>query len=186
MKAIREIVINAFAHANYSLSGDHVQIVLHKSSIRIYNPGSIYKNINPMKFAKAEVGSKIRNVLIASVLYKCGFIDVFGTGFDRIFTLCIQNDIDYEYHNDEFGFTFIFKRNLDFLNDKVNDKVNNIDKLILQEIRKNKHEVSFLHIKTYICNKYFFRRNSLILENVNNHFKIARVSRYCQQKRCRS
>ena len=139
VKAIREIVINAFAHSNYSIKGDYIQIILYKSSIRIYNPGSIYKNIDPMKFAKSEVGSKIRNILIASVLYKCGYIDAFGTGFDRTFTLCIQNNIDYEYNNDEFGFTFTFNRNPEFLNDKINDKINELDKMILQEIRKNKY-----------------------------------------------
>ena len=51
------------------------------------------------------------------------------------FTLCIQNCIKYEYHNDEFGFSFIFNRNVDFLNDKINE----LDKIIISEIRKNKY-----------------------------------------------
>ncbi len=42
-------------------------------------------------------------------LPECGYIDVFETGFDRTFTLCPQNNVDYEYKNDEFGFTFILK-----------------------------------------------------------------------------
>ena len=42
---------------------------IYRSSVQIYNPGSIYKNLDSMKFASSEVGSKIRNVLIASVLY---------------------------------------------------------------------------------------------------------------------
>ncbi len=81
-----------------------------------------------MKFASSEIGSKIRNILIAPVLYKCGYIDAFGTGFDRTFTLCIKNNVDYEYKNDEFGFTFTFLRNPNFLNDKINDKINDLDK----------------------------------------------------------
>lgn len=97
--------------SKYDIKGDFNQIVIFKSSINIYNPGSIYKNLNPMKFASSEIGSKIRNILIASVLYKCGYIDAFGTGFDRTFTLCIKNNVDYEYKNDEFGFTFTFLRN---------------------------------------------------------------------------
>lgn len=104
IKAIREIVINSFAHSKYDIKGDFNQIIIYRSSIQIYNPGSIYKNLDPMKFASGQVGSKIRNILIASVLYKCGYIDAFGTGFDRTFTLCIKNNIDYEYINDEFGF----------------------------------------------------------------------------------
>ena len=139
ISAIREIVVNSFAHSKYDVKGDFNQIVIYKSSVRIYNPGSIYKNLDPMKFASSEVGSKIRNILIASVLYKCGYIDAFGTGFDRTFTLCIKNNVDYEYKNDEFGFTFIFLRNSNFLNDKINDKINELDMAILSEIRKNKY-----------------------------------------------
>lgn len=37
-----------------------------------------------------------------------GFIDAFGTGFDRVFTLCAQENIDYKYQNNEFGFLLFF------------------------------------------------------------------------------
>ena len=96
---------------------------IYRSSVQIYNPGSIYKNLDSMKFASSEVGSKIRNVLIASVLYKCDYIDAFGTGFDRTFALCIRQNVEYEYKNDEFSFLFTFIRNPNFLNDKINDKI---------------------------------------------------------------
>ena len=91
--AIREIVINSFAHAKYNSGVDCNQYSIFKSFVRIYNPGSIYQDLDPLKFARSEVGSKIRNPLIASVLYKCGYIETFGTGFDRTFTLCIMNII---------------------------------------------------------------------------------------------
>ena len=139
VQAIREIVINSFAHSKYAVSGDFNQFVVFKSSVKIYNPGSIYKDVDPIRFDRAEVGSKIRNILIASVLYKCGYIDAFGTGFDRTFTLCDKHDVKYEYKNDEFGFTFIFYRNSAFENDKINDKIKSFDDKILFEIRKNKY-----------------------------------------------
>ena len=142
LAAIREIVINSFAHSKYDQKGDFNRVSIYRSSVQIYNPGSIYKNLDPMKFASSEVGSKIRNILIASVLYKCGYIDAFGTGFDRTFTLCIKQNVEYEYKNDEFGFLFTFIRNQNFLNDrindKINDKINDLDKRILSEIRRNK------------------------------------------------
>lgn len=115
IRALREIIVNSFAHSKYFVSGDYNQYTIYRSSIRIYNPGPIIKGIDPIKFASGKVGSKIRNILIASVLYKCGYIDAFGTGFDRTFTLCIDNNIGYEYYSDEFGFTFVFKRKPDFL-----------------------------------------------------------------------
>ena len=142
IRAIREIVVNSFAHANYGIESDCNQFIVFKSTVRIYNPGPIYKNIDPMSFAAAKVGSKLRNILIASVLYKAGLIDAFGTGFDRTFTLCAQSGVEYEYRNDDFGFTFVFKRKQGFLDDKINDKINDkiksIDQAILGEVRKNK------------------------------------------------
>lgn len=143
VQAIREIVINSFAHSKYACIGDFNQFVVYRSSVRIYNPGSIYKGVDPLEFAKGEVGSKIRNVLISSVLYKCGYIDAFGTGFDRTFTLCNREGVEYEYKNDEFGFTFIFHRKRELVGDKINDKIidkiNGLDEKILSELRKNKY-----------------------------------------------
>lgn len=143
LPAIREIVINSFAHSKYSIREDFNQFVIFKSSVRIYNPGSIYKDIDPIRFATAEIGSKIRNPLIASVLYKCGYIDAFGTGFERTFALCDKHNIEYEYKNDEFGFTFVFYRKPDFISEKNDDKIlkemKNLDDKILFETGKNKY-----------------------------------------------
>ena len=139
LRAIREIVINSFAHCSYARKGDFNQYVIYKSSVRIYNPGSIIRGIDPIKFASGKIGSKIRNPLIASTLYKCGYIDAFGTGFDRTFSLCSQNDVEYKYEENEFGFTFIFKRKTNYLNDKINDKINKLDKDIISLLKENKY-----------------------------------------------
>ena len=143
IRAIREIVVNSFAHCSYAREGDYNQCVIYKSYVRIYNPGSILNDIDPIRFASGNVGSKIRNILIASTLFKYGYIDSFGTGFDRAFTLCAQNNIDYKYINDEFGFTFIFNRKKDYLNDRINDvindRINQLDEMIITELRNNKY-----------------------------------------------
>ncbi len=111
IEALREILINSFAHCHYQ-EGDYNEISITRSRIKIYNPGGILNNINPIDFASGKIGSKIRNPLIATVLYKMGLIDAFGTGFDRTFKLCGNNNTEYEYQNDEYGFSFIFKRRL--------------------------------------------------------------------------
>ncbi len=139
LKAIREIVINAFAHCSYAKVGDYIQISVYKSYIKIYSPGPIIRNIDPKKFASGEIGSKIRNPLIASVLFKNGYIESFGTGFDRTFALCERGNVEYNYQNDDFGFTFIFQRKVDLYNDKINDKINDLDKKIIELIRMNKY-----------------------------------------------
>ncbi|MBP5280327.1 MAG: putative DNA binding domain-containing protein, partial [Erysipelotrichaceae bacterium] len=103
LRAIREIVVNSFAHCSYARTGDCNQYSVYKSYVKIYNPGSIIRNIDPKKFASGEIGSKIRNPIIASVLFKNGYSESFGTGFDRTFSLCAKNRVDFEYQNDDFG-----------------------------------------------------------------------------------
>ena len=147
IRAIREIVINSFAHCSYAKVGDYNSYIIYKSSVSIYNPGTVIRGLDPLIFASGKVGSKIRNVLIASALYKYGFIDAFGTGFDRTFSLCAKAGVEYKYREDEFGFTFIFERNPMFLSDKINDKKNDkitpktttLDHRIVEAVKGNKY-----------------------------------------------
>lgn len=147
IRAIREIVINSFAHCSYAKVGDYNSYIIYKSSVSIYNPGPVIRGLDPLIFASGKVGSKIRNVLIASALYKYGFIDAFGTGFDRTFSLCAKAGVEYKYREDEFGFTFIFERNPMFLSDKINDKKNDkitpktttLDHRIVEAVKGNKY-----------------------------------------------
>ncbi len=131
-------------HCSYARLGDHNSYIIYKSQIRIYNPGTILRNIDPLRFASGAIGSKIRNVLISQTLCDYGYIDAFGTGFDRTFTLSAKENIEYQYHNDKFGFAFVFQRKKDFLENvevKREDEriLNPLDESILTIIRENKY-----------------------------------------------
>lgn len=141
LRAIREIVVNSYAHCSYGIEDDYHQFSIFKSYVKIYNPGGIIKDIDPKRFASGNVGSKIRNVLIASTLFKFGYIDSFGTGFERTFSLCASNDVDYSYFNDEFGFTFIFNRKtINMINDNRPEyRISNLDDMIINSIKNNKY-----------------------------------------------
>lgn len=141
LRAIREIVVNSYAHCSYGIEGDYHQFSIFKSYVKIYNPGGIIKDIDPKRFASGNVGSKIRNVLIASTLFKFGYIDSFGTGFERTFSLCASNDVDYSYFNDEFGFTFVFNRKtINMINDNRPEyRISNLDDMIINSIKNNKY-----------------------------------------------
>ena len=139
LKALREIIVNSFAHCHYG-KGDSNEIAIYRSKVRIYNPGGIPNNVSPVDFANGKIGSKIRNPLIAMVLFKNGMIDAFGTGFDRTFRACAENATEYEYSNDEFGFTFIFKRDDNFKrlkgkDDKINARINAVDRQITDALK---------------------------------------------------
>jgi ATP-dependent DNA helicase RecG len=107
LEAIREIVINSFAHMKVNFSS-YNEIYITPTKIHIYNPGPMVSGTDPTMFASGNQGSMIRNPLIASCLYYNKTIDAFGTGFERVFKLC--KDVKYQYQNNQFGFTFEFLR----------------------------------------------------------------------------
>lgn len=110
IKALREIVINSFAHAQYGTATQH-EIDVHPGKIVIYNPGEFPPEFSPEDFATKNLSSIIRNEIIAKVLYLCHDIESFGSGFKRVYTLCNQNGVACSYEKTPMGFSFIFLRN---------------------------------------------------------------------------
>ena len=83
MPAIREAVINAFAHRNIE-SRQAVDISIYKSYIDIYSPGLFPLELNPEDFIKRTIKPPRRNPLITKTLYYSRDMEAFATGFQRI------------------------------------------------------------------------------------------------------
>ena len=66
--AIREAVINSFAHARYDLSIQH-EIDILSNRISICNPGSFANEFEPIDFYTRDIRSFLRNEVIAKTLY---------------------------------------------------------------------------------------------------------------------
>ena len=135
LEAIREIVINSFAHMKVTPSVLN-EIYLTPTKIKISNPGNIAKNIDPKDFASGKQSPILRNPLIDMTLYKNNTIDSFATGFERTFKLCKEAGIKWEYENTATSFSFTFIRSNDTLNDTLNDTIKNRQNDILDLIRK--------------------------------------------------
>lgn len=140
LEAIREIIVNSFAHMRVNNSS-FSEIYLTPTKIHIYNPGFMVKGKKPEDFASGENGPIARNPLINTVLYLNKTIDSFGTGFGRVFEVCNEKNIKYNYNNNEFGFYFNFIRTpIDNINVTINvtDSLSNIEKNVLLLIEQNK------------------------------------------------
>ncbi len=84
--AIREVLVNALAHADYSLTGAHTQISIFDNRLEIQNPGMFPFGFTLEDF-KAGI-SKIRNRVITRVLRELGFMEEWGSGYKRIQSVC--------------------------------------------------------------------------------------------------
>ena len=109
LDAIREAVINAFAHRMIE-SRQSVDIAVYKSFIEIYSPGKFPEGVNPEQFI-TEIRKPIRrNPLITKTLYYSKDMESFATGLKRIHDACSQAGVKVEFYGDTYGFTVRFYR----------------------------------------------------------------------------
>ena len=107
--AIREAVINAFAHRQLE-SGQSVEIAVYRSFIEIYSPGKFPEGVEPEQFIR-EIRKPIRrNPLITRTLYYSKDMESFATGLKRIYDACETAECKVEFYGDDYGFTVRFYR----------------------------------------------------------------------------
>jgi ATP-dependent DNA helicase RecG len=110
-KAIREMIVNAFAHGCY-FSNTAFAIEVFSDKVVIYSPGLFPVGFTPEDFANKSEEPIMLNPKIVNVLFKTSVIESFGTGFERTFTSCDDKGVEYGYENTKTGFKFIFYRSL--------------------------------------------------------------------------
>ena len=110
IRAIREMVVNAFAHTEYE-GNPEIEISMHPGMITIFNPGSFPDNLTPFDFITKNISSIKRNPLILDTLFRCKDVEKSGTGFRRMNQLCNEAKIVWSYENTAYGFYFTFYRN---------------------------------------------------------------------------
>ncbi|MEL6151275.1 MAG: ATP-binding protein, partial [Chloroflexota bacterium] len=84
MEAAREIIVNAVAHRDYSITGDGIRLFLFRDHMEVTSPGNLagpvtVDNIKDERFS--------RNPIIVQVLADMGFIEKLGYGVDRVIDL---------------------------------------------------------------------------------------------------
>ncbi len=122
LDAIRESIINSFAHARYDLPVEH-EIDIFSNRISICNPGSFANEFEPTDFYHRDIRFYLRNEVIAKTLYLCKDVEAFGSGIKKIYTLCEDNGITVSYLNEETSFTIEFSR-VDRNNEQLDGRIN--------------------------------------------------------------
>lgn len=143
--AIREIVINAFAHGNYC-GNTNFEVDVYKDRVCIYSPGLFPIGVTPDDFANGAHEPLVRNPKIINTLFITAEIESFGTGFEKTFDVCNRFGIGYQYENSMSGFRFIFIRHHG--QQKVHD-VSDVEKKILS-ILKDDGTLTFEQISDII------------------------------------
>lgn len=83
--AIREMLLNALVHRNYT--GSSVQMRIYDDKFSIWNEGTLPEGLS-LESLKRQHPSRPRNPLIADVCFKGGYIDSWGRGTLKIINAC--------------------------------------------------------------------------------------------------
>ncbi len=80
--AIREIIINAIVHRDWSVKGSRVLVKMFADHIEVQSPGPLPPPVTPQNIRQEH---QLRNPRIAQAFKDHGLIEKFGNGIDRIF-----------------------------------------------------------------------------------------------------
>lgn len=83
---LREAIINAIVHADYSIKGANIQVAIFSDRLEITNPGALPYGLS---LEKALSGiSQLRNRVIGHVFRELGLIERWGSGLGRMMDVC--------------------------------------------------------------------------------------------------
>ncbi|QTA82154.1 Schlafen and ATP-dependent DNA helicase domains-containing protein [Desulfonema limicola] len=88
---LREVVINAVVHADYSQIGAPIRVAFFDDRIEIENPGILFPGLTIEDICRGV--SKLRNRVIARVFREIGLIEQWGSGIPRIFKEAEESDL---------------------------------------------------------------------------------------------
>lgn len=90
LTALREIILNSLVHRNYM--GAPTQIRVYDNKIIFWNEGTLPEGITIASLKRFHT-SHPRNVLLADVCFKGGFIDSWGRGTLKIYDACKESEL---------------------------------------------------------------------------------------------
>ncbi|OYZ36335.1 MAG: hypothetical protein B7Y25_07685 [Alphaproteobacteria bacterium 16-39-46] len=143
--ALREAIINAIVHSDYSLRGSPIRIAIFIDRIEIENSGLLLWGLT-IEDLKTGI-SKLRNPVIARVFKELGLIEQWGSGIQRMIKACEEAGLLpplFEEIGARIRVTF-FKKQI------KTPTTDNVEEKIIQNLREkgslsNKEIVDFLKL----------------------------------------
>jgi ATP-dependent DNA helicase RecG len=86
--ALREALVNAFVHRDYSIPGGAVSVAIYDDRLEIWSDGRLPFGLTVEALAKEHL-SRPRNPLIAEVFFRRGLVERWGRGTQKIIELCV-------------------------------------------------------------------------------------------------
>lgn len=91
--AMREILVNALIHRDYSIAGGAVSLAVFDNRVEVWSAGRFPAGITPELLTRSHPSVQ-RNPIIADVFHRAGLIEKWGRGTNRVAEMCRAAGID--------------------------------------------------------------------------------------------
>ncbi len=117
-RAVREALINAFAHRNYSIPAD-VRVFLHPDRLVVRNPGGLMPGVD-----LNDPEHVPRNPNLCGLLYDAGYIEKYGYGLRLIREECRKHGlVEVEFRSSANRFEVVFRKKTEEMLDEIDRKI---------------------------------------------------------------
>jgi len=106
LDALREIMLNAVMHRDYSHYSGYVAIVVFDDRIEIRSYGHLPNGVT-VKQLSGKHDSKPTNPLIAGTFHRTGAVEVWGRGTNRVIAMCKKHGAPAPVFEDRQGFLIV-------------------------------------------------------------------------------
>ena len=106
LTALREILLNAVMHRDYSVFAGYVAIIVFDDRIEIQSSGGLPAGVT-VKQLSGPHQSKRRNPFIAEAFHRTGAVEIWGRGTNRVIDECKQHGIPAPTFEERCGYTVV-------------------------------------------------------------------------------
>jgi predicted HTH transcriptional regulator len=93
-KAVREALVNAFAHRDYADAGRKIRVEVFRDRLVVSSPGYPPKPLTLAKLRRGQYESCRRNPVLAECLAALDMMEQRGTGFERIWAAMLDHGLN--------------------------------------------------------------------------------------------
>ncbi|MFW0858876.1 MAG: RNA-binding domain-containing protein [Dehalococcoidia bacterium] len=110
LEALREAVINAVCHRDYTISSN-TEVRIYDDKLIVWSPGGLPFGITIEDLYKPHP-SVLRNKGIGGVFYDMGWIEQWGSGIDKMRKACVRAGLPEPQFEEYQGFRVIFRKDI--------------------------------------------------------------------------
>lgn len=93
LAALREIILNAIIHRDYTRNSD-IKIAIYDDIVEIISVGGFVNGLTIDDIGNGR--SELRNKVLANLFRELGYIESWGSGIGRVRTMCLEAGVDFE------------------------------------------------------------------------------------------